>query len=206
MPPSPPPSATREDDSDPFAGLIVWGCRRVRNPHTISLGLDGPVTSPLRVTAVCSGNICRSPIAEYVLRDAVDRAGLGHAIVVDSAGIGAWHVGEGADRRSLQVLARHGYDGSAHRVRQITRSWFDGPDAPDLLLAMDSGHHDALLRMAPDADVRLMRRFDPSLADAAGADLDVPDPYYGSGDGFEQVLQMIEQATPGVLTHLKAQL
>ena len=190
----------------PSRGLIAWGRGRVHEPHPISLGLDGPVTSPLRVTAVCSGNICRSPIAEYVLRDAVERAGLGHAIVVDSAGIGAWHVGEGADRRSLQVLARHGYDGSAHRVQQITRSWFEGLYAPDLLLAMDSGHRDALLRMAPDADVHLMRRFDPSLADAAGADLDIPDPYYGSGDGFEQVLQMIERATPGVLTHLKAQL
>jgi len=175
-------------------------------PRTISLGLDGPVTSPLRVTAVCSGNICRSPIAEYVLRDAVERAGLGHAIVVDSAGVGAWHVGEGADRRSLQVLAKHGYDGSAHRVQQITRSWFDRPEAPDLLLAMDSSHYDDLLRMAPDADVRMMRSFDPTLADVARADLDVPDPYYGSGDGFEQVLQMIERATPGVLAHLQRQL
>jgi len=164
------------------------------------------VTSPLRVTAVCSGNICRSPIAEYVLRDAVERAGLGHAIVVGSAGVGAWHVGEGADRRSLQVLAKHGYDGSAHRVQQITRSWFDRPEAPDLLLAMDSSHYDDLLRMAPDADVRMMRSFDPTLADVARADLDVPDPYCGSGDGFEQVLQMIERATPGVLAHLQSQL
>ena len=164
------------------------------------------MTSPLRVTAVCSGNICRSPIAEYVLRDAVDRAGLGHAIVVDSAGVGAWHVGEGADRRSLQVLARHGYDGSAHRVQQITGSWFDGPDAPDLLLAMDSSHYDDLRRMAPDADVRLMRSFDPTLAEATGTDLDVPDPYYGNGDGFEHVLQMIQRATPGVVDYLKRQL
>ena len=164
------------------------------------------MTSPLRVTAVCSGNICRSPIAEYVLRDAIDRAGLGHAIVVDSAGVGAWHVGEGADRRSLQVLARHGYDGSAHRVQQITRSWFEGSDAPDLLLAMDSSHDDALRRMAPGADIRLMRSFDPGLADVAGAALDVPDPYYGNGDGFEHVLQMIQRATPGVVDYLKRQL
>jgi len=191
---------------DRSCGGVVVRPSRVRNPYTIGLGLDGLVTSLLRLTAVCSGNICRSPMAEYVLRDAVDRAGLGHAIVVDSAGLGAWHIGDGADRRSLQVLARHGYDGSAHRVSQITRSWFERPDAPDLLLAMDSSHHDALLRMAPDADVRLMRSFDPALADVAGADLDVPDPFYGHGDGFEQVLQMLERATPGVLTYLRGQI
>ena len=164
------------------------------------------MSRPLRVTAVCSGNICRSPIAEYVLRAAVEDAGLGHAIVVDSAGVGAWHVGEGADRRSVQVLAKHGYDGSAHRVQQITGSWFDGENAPDLLLAMDSSHYAALRRMAPDADVRMMRSFDPKLAARPDADLDVPDPYYGNGDGFEQVLAMIERATPGVVAYLRDQL
>lgn len=159
------------------------------------------MTSPLRVTAVCSGNICRSPIAEYVLRDAVERAGLGHAVVVDSAGVGAWHVGEGADPRSVRVLRAHGYDASGHRVQQITRTWFDHADAPDLLLAMDSGHDAALRRMAPGTDVRLIRSFDPARTDVA--DLDVPDPYYGDGDGFERVLAMIEAATPGVVSHLR---
>ena len=168
--------------------------------------LDGRVSRPLRVTAVCSGNICRSPIAEYVLRAAVEDAGLGHAIVVDSAGVGAWHVGEGADSRSVKVLAKHGYDGSPHRVQQITSSWFDADDAPDLLLAMDSSHYAALRRMAPEADVRMMRSFDPRLAARPDADLDVPDPYYGSGDGFEQVLAMIERATPGVVEYLRDQL
>ena len=163
------------------------------------------MTSPLRVTAVCSGNICRSPIAEYVLRAAVEEIGLGHAIVVDSAGVGAWHVGEGADRRSVRVLAQHGYDGSAHRVQQITGSWFDADDAPDLLLAMDSSHYAALRRMAPEADVRMMRSFDPRLAARPDADLDVPDPYYGNNNGFEQVLEMIERATPGVVAYLKDQ-
>lgn len=159
------------------------------------------MTSPLRVTAVCSGNICRSPIAEYVLRDAVERAGLGHAVVVDSAGVGGWHVGEGADPRSVRVLAAHGYDASGHRVQQITRAWFADPGAPDLLLAMDSGHDAALRRMAPGTDVRLIRSFDPRLAGAT--DLDVPDPYYGGSDGFAQVLAMIEAATPGVVSHLR---
>jgi len=161
------------------------------------------MSRPLRVTAVCSGNICRSPIAEYVLRDAVERAGLSHAIVVDSAGVGAWHVGEGADSRSVRVLAQHDYDGSGHRVQQITSAWFDGDDAPDLLLAMDSTHYAALRRMAPDADVRMIRSFDPRLAARPDADLDVPDPYYGRHDGFEQVLQMIERSIPGVMAYLR---
>jgi protein-tyrosine phosphatase len=160
------------------------------------------VSSPLRVTAVCSGNICRSPIAEIVLRDAVERAGLGHAVLVDSAGIGAWHVGEGADPRSVAVLARHGYDGRAHQVQQITARWFDGDDAPDLLLAMDATHLRDLRRLAPDAEVVLMRAFDPAL-DPEVDDLDVPDPYYGSTRDFEDVLAMIEAATPGTLARIR---
>lgn len=155
----------------------------------------------VRVTAVCSGNICRSPIAEVVIRDAVQRAGLGHAVLVDSAGVGGWHVGEGADRRSVRVLARRGYDGSAHAVRQITRDWIDADDAPDLLLALDSSHLRELRRLAPDSDVRLLRSFDP--ASVSSGDLDVPDPYYGSLADFEEVLAQVEAATPGVLAHLR---
>ena len=158
------------------------------------------VSSPLRVTAVCSGNICRSPIAEVVLRDAVERAGLGDAVVVDSAGIGGWHVGDPADPRSLAVLRRHGYDGSSHRVQQITAGWFEqgAPPAPDLLLAMDSSHDADLRRLAPGAEVALIRSFDP-----AATDLDVPDPYYGTTADFSDVLAMIEAATPGVIAHLR---
>ncbi len=156
----------------------------------------------VRVTAVCSGNICRSPIAEVVIRDAVERAGLGHAVLVDSAGVGGWHVGEGADRRSVQVLARHGYDGSAHEVRQITRDWIDADDAPDLLLALDSSHLRDLRRLAPESDVRLLRSFDP--VSARSGELDVPDPYYGSMSDFEAVLAQVEAATPGVLAHVRS--
>jgi protein-tyrosine phosphatase len=163
--------------------------------------------SPLHVTVVCSGNICRSPIGEVVLRDAVERAGLGHAVTVDSAGIGSWHVGDGADRRAVTVLGRHGYDGSQHRVQQITRDWFDDPDtAPRLLLAMDRSHYDDLRRLAPDAEVRMVRSFDPlqqGLPDGA-LELDVPDPYYGDISDFEDVLEMVEAATPGVVAHLRS--
>ena len=158
-----------------------------------------------RVTVVCSGNICRSPIGEVVLRDALERAGLGDAITVDSAGIGGWHVGDGADRRAVTVLRRHGYDGSQHRVQQITRDWFDDADtAPDLLLAMDRGHFDDLRRLAPDADVRMLRSFDPLLQGTESSDLDVPDPYYGDISDFEDVLDMVEAATPGIVAHLRS--
>jgi protein-tyrosine phosphatase len=165
---------------------------------------------PLRVTMVCTGNICRSPIAEVVVRDAVESAGLADLVVVDSAGIGAWHVGDGADPRTVRVLADHGYDGAAHRAQQVTRDWF-GPgraDAPDVLVAMDAGHHDALVRLAPDAEVVLLRSFEPGLGDLPPGDerLDVPDPYYGDRDGFVAVLEMIEAATPGLLAHLTARL
>jgi protein-tyrosine phosphatase len=158
------------------------------------------------VTTVCSGNICRSPIAEYVLRAALEDAGLGHAVVVDSAGIGGWHVGDPADRRARQVLRAHGYDGEPHRAQQITRGWYAEADGPDLLLAMDTTHYDDLVRLAPPGvEVVMMRAFDPALADVAhpSDDLDVPDPYYGSYDGFEDVLAMIEAATPGAVERIR---
>lgn len=159
----------------------------------------------LRVTTVCSGNICRSPMAEVVLRNALDDAGLGHAVVVDSAGIGAWHVGEPADHRARATLRAHGYDGEAHRARQISAHWFHRDDEPDLVLAMDASHYDDLARLAPHAEVAMMRAFDPDLADVPhpSHDLDVPDPYYGVQDDYDQVLAMIEAATPGTVAHIR---
>jgi len=160
---------------------------------------------PVRVTVVCSGNICRSPIGEYVLRDAVERAGLADRVVVDSAGVGAWHVGQGADRRSVRVLAEHGIDASDHAVQQITRHWFGRDDEPVLLLAMDASHHADLRRLAPHAEVRMYREFDPALAALPrdAVDLDVPDPYYGDASEFDDVYTMIDAATPGVVAHLR---
>jgi protein-tyrosine phosphatase len=154
---------------------------------------------------VVCGNICRSPIGEYVLREAVERAGLGDRVLVDSAGVGAWHVGQGADRRSVRVLADHGIDASDHAVQQITRQWFGGLDEPDLLLAMDGSHHADLRRLAPHAEVRMYREFDPALASLprGSVDLDVPDPYYGDLAEFEDVYAQIASATPGVVAHLR---
>ncbi len=146
----------------------------------------------LHVSFICTGNICRSPIAAIVVREHLRRAGLDD-VKVTSAGTGPWHVGEAADNRAKKVLADHGYP-TAHVAAQVDRGHLDA----DLLLAMDSGHFRDLRRMAPaDRDkIRMYRSFDPA-ADAD--DLDVPDPYYGGPGGFVEVLEMIEAAAPGLV-------
>lgn len=159
----------------------------------------------MRVTAVCSGNICRSPMAEVVLRAALAAQGLGDRVLVDSAGTGSWHAGQGADPRALEILDRHGLDGRAHRARQFTAACFE--DGPDLILAMDRGHLRTLRLLTDDPSrgetVRLMRSFDPQCAGLTEDDprLDVPDPYYD--DSFATVLMMIQQAVPGVVAHVR---
>ncbi|MFI7499449.1 low molecular weight protein-tyrosine-phosphatase [Streptomyces sp. NPDC049687] len=148
-----------------------------------------------RVCFVCTGNICRSPIAEAVFRARVAEAGLDGLVEVDSAGTGDWHEGEGADPRALSVLEEHGYP-LDHTARMFDPSWFA---RLDLVIALDAGHLKALRRLAPigeDAQkVRLLRSYDPS----AQSDLDVPDPYYGGRGDFEECLEMVEAASNGLL-------
>ncbi|MYW63957.1 low molecular weight phosphotyrosine protein phosphatase [Streptomyces sp. SID8379] len=152
-------------------------------------------TTPFRVCFVCTGNICRSPMAEHVFRSYVDEAGLGGLVEVDSAGTDGWHEGDGADPRTVHVLEEGGYT-SGHTARQFHRDRFA---RLDLVIALDAGHLRALRRMAAtpeDAEkVRLLRSYDP----AADGDLDVPDPYYGDMDGFEECLKMVEAASAGLL-------
>ena len=166
------------------------------------------MTSPAyRITTVCLGNICRSPMAEAVIRARVDDAGLGDAVRVDSAGTDGWHIGEDADPRALQTLRASGYD-LAHSGRQITAEWFVDDDRPDLLLTMDSSNYAAVIALAPDESarerVRMMRSFDPALAGLVPGDprLDVPDPWYGDHDGFTAVLAMLEAAADGLVADL----
>lgn len=148
-----------------------------------------------RLLFVCLGNICRSPMAEVVLRHVFAERGLD--VEVDSAGTGGWHVGEPMDPRALATLAEHGYDGSGHRARQFDPAWFA---ERDLVLAMDRHNLQTLLRMAPPgADVRLLRSFDPAAPEGA----EVPDPYYGGREGFVEVLRMIEAAAEGVAKHFE---
>ncbi|MFE1323567.1 low molecular weight protein-tyrosine-phosphatase [Streptomyces sp. NPDC058741] len=152
-----------------------------------------------RVCFVCTGNICRSPMAEVVFRARVAEAGLDGLVEVDSAGTGGWHEGDGADPRTVAVLEESGY-ASAHTARQFHPSWFS---RLDLVIALDSGHLGALRHLAPtERDARkvgLLRSYDP----AAGDDLDVPDPYYGDAEGFQECLEMVEAASTGLLAAVR---
>ncbi|MFE6065704.1 low molecular weight protein-tyrosine-phosphatase [Streptomyces sp. NPDC056525] len=155
-----------------------------------------------RVCFVCTGNICRSPMAEHVFRRHVEDAGLGMLVEVDSAGTGGWHEGDGADPRTVAVLEENGYT-SAHTARQFRASWFP---ALDLVIALDEGHLRELRELArtPEeaARIRLLRSYDP----AAGDGLDVPDPYYGGHEGFEGCLEMVEAASEGLLAAVRREL
>ena len=149
-------------------------------------------SSLFRICFVCSGNICRSPMAETVFTDLVTKAGLDDRIGVMSAGTGDWHVGETADTRTMGALADHGYDGSGHRARQFEPDWFSHLD---LVVALDHGQERVLKAWATDdqdrAKVQLLLSFDKDQA-AAG---DVPDPYYSDTAFFDHVLTVIEHAS-----------
>ncbi len=151
------------------------------------------------VCFVCSGNICRSPMAELVFTQRLHEAGLAELVEVSSAGTGGWHTGEPMDDRAARVLAAHGYPNrhTAARVRPAQLG-------ADLVLAMDSGHRRELLRLVEDpAGLRMFRSFDPATAGAS--DLDVPDPYYGPDLGFDELLAMIEAAMPGLVEFVAEQ-
>ena len=161
---------------------------------------DTTARRPYRVTFVCTGNICRSPMAEHVLRKYIEDEGL--YAIADSSGTGGWHAGDAADRRTVRTLRRHGFT-SDHAARKFQRGWFDDYD---LVIALDAGHMRELRALARDEQdrdkIRLLRSFDPS----AGPDLDVPDPYYEDDEAFEHVLDLIERAVPGILDEIRREL
>ncbi|GLX12818.1 phosphotyrosine protein phosphatase [Pseudomonas straminea] len=154
----------------------------------------------MRVLFVCLGNICRSPTAEAVMRQRLQQAGLAERIELDSAGTGDWHVGKAPDSRTQQAASRRGYDLSSLRGRQVSADDFA---RFDLILAMDSANLRDLQRIRPAnarAELDLyLRRFEL-------AEDEVPDPYYGGSEGFEHVLDLLEQASDALLIELKGRL
>jgi protein-tyrosine phosphatase len=155
---------------------------------------------PYRICMVCLGNICRSPTAEVVLREELRQAGLDGKVVVDSAGLGDWHLREPMHPSTRAELSKHGLDGSGHRARQIERSWLPGYD---LLLAMDQRNLAGLQRLAGGHDdlqgrIQLMRSFDPGSEPGA----EVPDPYEGRPDDFVRVYDLVAAAARGLARQL----
>lgn len=156
-----------------------------------------------RISCVCLGNICRSPMAEAVLRERISAAGLSDLVGLDSAGTGTWHIGEDMDDRARQTLETNGYM-KQHVAQQITS---DTLPHYDLVLAMDHANRSDILALAAFADlptdrVRLFRSFDAQ----ADPDAEVPDPYFGGNDGFDAVLRMVEQAADGVVEFVLSEL
>lgn len=144
------------------------------------------------------GNICRSPTAEAVFRHYVENAGLSEQIQIDSAGTHNYHIGDAPDSRAQRAAQQRGYDMSALRGRQVEESDFH---RFDYVLAMDRANLAVLQRLAPsanDAEVRLFLDYARHHAER-----EVPDPYYGGADGFERVLDMIEDGAEGLLQHIR---
>lgn len=154
--------------------------------------------SPFRVLFVCTGNICRSPLAEALFAHYVRERGLSDRFAADSAGLGDWHVGDPADPRTRRVAARHGV-----AVPSIARQLEDRDfDRFDLVVAMDRGHLRELRSRAPLRSrdkVRLMRDYDAPEHHGR----DVPDPYYGGLEGFEDVYQMLAVSCRNLLDSLE---
>lgn len=181
------------------------------------------MSKPFRVMTVCTGNICRSPMAEIVLREALAASGLDGAVVVDSTGVSGEEQGNPVDRRARRVLTAHGYPaGDAHVARRVTSAELG---ERDLVLAMTAHHARALRRLAgfgeggdlsspmPAAGgpvIRMFRSFDPEAPALAEGDsehlLDVEDPWYGGMEDFEVCLREIEAATPGIVEYVQARI
>lgn len=155
----------------------------------------------IAVCFVCLGNICRSPSAEAVMRDFVERAKLAERIVIDSAGTGDWHIGEPPDERARKAAKKRGYDLSNLRGRQVAPEDFA---RFDLFIVMDDANATALTAVCPPEHrdkIRLLMEF--ATRDDSRV---VVDPYFGGEEGFEKVLDQCEDACEGLLKALRAQL
>jgi len=153
--------------------------------------------SRTQVLFVCMGNICRSPTAEGVFRHIVEQAGLAADFGIDSAGTHAYHVNEPADRRAAAAAERRGYSLDGIRARRVSAADFE---RFDYIVAMDRDNLDALREQASEEHADKLHLF---LAFAGAAEDEVPDPYYGGAAGFERVLDLVEEASRGLLETLR---
>jgi protein-tyrosine phosphatase len=152
-----------------------------------------------RICFVCTGNICRSPMAEVVFRDLVKKAGYDGAVAVISAGTGDWHVGEHSDARTIAALSAKGYDGSRHRAKQFDTEWFENLD---LVIVFDRSQERILRAWASTEIDRGKVRLLMSFA-GDGAQVDVPDPYYSDAAMFDSVLEMIERSSAALFSQIE---
>ncbi len=158
-----------------------------------------PPSQTTRILFVCLGNICRSPLAEGIFRHLAQERELAVQYEVDSAGTGAWHVGEPADPRSRDVARKHGI-ALTGRARQVTGEDFH---TFDLVIAMDRENRANLerIRKSGDGRLHLLREFDPE----ARGELEVPDPYYGAPGGFDEVYEMVHRSCRHLLETLESE-
>jgi len=157
------------------------------------------MAKPIRVLFVCLGNICRSPLAEIIVHGQAEKKGLSKQFLFASAGTGNWHIGGPADVRSAQTAARHGLDLSQHRAQQVTASMADDWD---WFVAMDADNRMNLLAMGVSEERLLMMR---QFESESSLTLDVPDPYYGGEDGFEDAYHMLSANADRLLDYLLKQ-
>jgi len=156
------------------------------------------MSQKISVLFVCLGNICRSPLAEGVFRHVLDEGGVTDRFRVDSAGTGSWHVGESPDHRSVRSAATHGVALTGHS-RQVQPEDFR---TFDFIVAMDQSNLSHLQQyrdgVGGEAALLLLREFDPE----GGPGAEVPDPYYGGPNGFEEVYDMVDRSCRELLTHI----
>lgn len=171
-------------------------------PATASMRrVERDLSPPLAVLFVCMGNICRSPTAHGVFRQLVNERGYADRILIDSAGTHAYHVGDPPDRRARETALQRGIDISDLRARVATRTDFE---RFDYVLAMDQENYRSLQRLCPRGMETKLRRFLEFAPDFRI--LDVPDPYYGGQQGFDQVFDLVEAAALGLLEDLMPRL
>lgn len=163
------------------------------------------MTSPYRIIAVCTGNICRSPMAELMLTEAFDAAGLAGDVVVDSAGTTAYEAGRPIDPRAARKLTAHNLASGHHTAREWRAEWFT---ERQLILALDVDHYGWLRASAPDtealAKIRMLRSFDPALESKDPLEQGIEDPWYGGHADFDAVWDQVQASVPGIVEYVRS--